>query len=108
MALLMAGPVGLVVSFAIGFVASHLGTSFAKKRLGQVRLPAFVRMLFTTGAFRRRLDGLHDDLQAAIRTQLMRSLDPPDEAVNHMIGAVSHCVEDQLRQLAEQARLMIH
>lgn len=108
MALLMAGPVGLVVSFAIGFVASHLGTSFAKKRLGQVRLPAFVRMLFTTGAFRRRLDGLHDDLQAAIRTQLMRSLDPPDEAVSHMIGAVSHCVEDQLRQLAEQARLLIH
>ena len=49
-ALLMAGPVGLAVSFVIGFVASRLGTSLARQHLGGFNMPLFMRSLFTERA----------------------------------------------------------
>ncbi len=107
-ALLMAGPVGLVLSFAIGFVASRLGTGYAKKHLDHVELPMLLRKVFTTGAFKRQLEGQREALERQFADQFIALIDPPAPAVTELIHAVSGAIETQLGQLADQARLLIH
>ncbi|MDL2206329.1 hypothetical protein LJC33_05395 [Eubacteriales bacterium OttesenSCG-928-N13] len=108
MALLMAGPIGLILSFAIGFVASRLGTDYAKKHLDKLDMPAFMRILFTKGAFKRHLEGQRDKLEQAFADQMIALIDPRSEQIDQLIAQVSGAIEGQLGQLAEQARLLMH
>ena len=107
-ALLMAGPVGFVLSFAIGFVASRLGTSFAKKYLDTVELPQFLRMLFTSSNFRRQLSNKRQQLERQFAEQLIATIDPPTEQIEELQRTIADAIEDQLSKMAERARLLIH
>ncbi len=107
-ALLMAGPIGFVLSFAIGFVASRLGTSYAKKHLDNVEVPQWMRMMFTTGAFRRQLDGKRSHLEHQFADQLITTIDPPTEQIQALQRTITGAIEGQLGQMADRARLLIH
>ena len=107
-ALLMAGPIGFILSFAIGFVASRLGTSYAKKHIDQAELPSFLRALFTKNAFRRQLDGKRDALEHQLADQLIATIDPPSDQTLQLIHTILGAIEDQMHKLAERARLLIH
>ena len=107
-ALLMAGPIGFVLSFAIGFVASRLGTNYAKKYLDTVEIPQFLRMLFTAGTFRRQLSTKREQLEHQFADQLIATLDPPTEQIDELQRTISDAIEAQLRKMAEHARLLIH
>ncbi len=106
-ALLMAGPAGLAVSFVIGFVASRLGTSLARQHLGQFNMPLFMRALFTERAFRRSLAGREGEIAQSIHAQLRTLLEGPDPAVLAMHRQISQAIEDQLTDMAQRARLLI-
>lgn len=107
-ALLMAGPVGLILSFAIGFVASRLGTGYAKRHLDKLALPSFMRALFTVGGFRRHLEGKREQLEHQFADQLIALIDPPAQQVEQVVNSVSGAVEAHLGQMAQRARLLIH
>ncbi len=107
-ALLMAGPIGFVISFAIGFVASRLGTSYAKKHLDNVEIPQWMRMIFTTGAFRRQLEGKREQLEHQFADQLITTIDPPTEQIDALQRTITGAIERQLGQMADRARLLIH
>ena len=106
-ALMMAGPLGLVVSFAIGFVASRLGTSLARQHIGGFNMPLFMRGLFTERAFRRSLATREGEMTQGIDQQLKRLMEGPDPAVTAMNGQISSAIEGQLNEMAERARLLI-
>lgn len=108
MAVLMAGPIGLVLSFVIGFVASRLGTSYAKRHLGKWDMPMLMRQAFTVGPFRRKLQGKREQLETQFADQLIGLIDPPGEQVRQLVDSVSGAIETQLGQMAERARLLIH
>lgn len=106
-ALLMAGPVGLAVSFVIGFVASRLGTSLARQHLGGFNMPLFMRSLFTERAFRRSLASREGEIAQSIHHQLRSLLEGPDPSVLDMHRQISDAIEAQLTSMAQRARLLI-
>ncbi|MGI6172424.1 MAG: Hsp70 family protein [Christensenellales bacterium] len=107
-ALLMAGPVGFILSFFIGLLASRLGTNMAMRHMDKWRVPRFFRNLFTVKMFRRSLEGQREKLNSNIEKQLNASLNPPDDSVRTLVRSVSDAIERQLGDLSEQARLLIH
>ncbi len=107
-ALLMAGPVGLIVSFMIGFIASRLGTTLARQHMDKFVLPAFMRMLFSRRMFEKMLLDRKSAIENSVLVQLKGRLDESEEAAKAMVDGVSGAIEGQLTEMAERARLMIH
>ncbi|MEG1193133.1 MAG: hypothetical protein RSG50_07920 [Clostridia bacterium] len=107
-ALMMAGPLGLILSFLVGFIASRLGTSIAIKHVGKFKMPAFMRTLFSERAFARSLEAKHDELAGNTLAQLTQLRDGKAPEVAQMSLRLTQAIERQLTDMAEQARLLIH
>jgi len=107
-ALLMAGPLGFAISFAIGFAASRLGTTLARSRLMKATLPRPIRMAFSERAYRAGLERRRERLEEGLLDQLLRDLSSSGEAVRSTVAALSDAISQQLNLLADQARLLIH
>lgn len=103
-ALLMSGPLGLVISFVIGLAVSRIGTGLAQQHVERANLPAFLRVFFTEGAFERGLNARRAEMEARLLTQLLADT----RAGERIVSDVSGAIERQLDQLADEARLMIH
>ncbi|MEG0144921.1 MAG: hypothetical protein RR739_02530, partial [Clostridia bacterium] len=104
----MAGPLGLILSFLVGFIASRLGTSIAIKHVGKFKMPAFMRTLFSERAFARSLEAKHDELAGNTLAQLTQLRDGKAPEVAQMSLRLTQAIERQLTDMAEQARLLIH
>jgi hypothetical protein len=107
-ALLMAGPVGFAVSFAIGFAFSRLGTTIARAHLGKANLPRFLRLAFSERAYRAGLEKKRDRLEDEVLNQLYRTLKSSGESAEETLRALSSAIAQQLDALADEARLLIH
>ncbi|MEA5066536.1 MAG: hypothetical protein VB065_10840 [Eubacteriales bacterium] len=107
-ALVMAGPMGLVVGFAVGLIASRMGTTLAKKHLDKFVMPAFMRTLFTRRAFEKTLEKRRGEIEGSAYAQLKAQLEAPDESAKQMVDRIAQAIETQLGGMARQARLMIH
>lgn len=107
-ALLMAGPVGFAVSFAIGFAASRLGTTLARAHLGKANIPHFLRLAYSEHAYRAGLERRRDGLTNGVLNQLWKNLRGSSESAQATLGALSGAIAQQLNALADEARLLIH
>jgi molecular chaperone DnaK (HSP70) len=108
MALLMAGPVGLAISFVIGFAASRLGTTLARARLIKADLPLFVRAAFSGHAYKKGLEKKRARLTDSLYDQLCMDLQGPGESARATIDALTDAIARQLDALGDQARILIH
>jgi hypothetical protein len=107
-ALLMAGPLGLAISFVIGFVASRLGTTLLRSRAGGLNLPMALRALFSQAAFRRALKRRQGELARDIRDKLQPAGAGSGPAARELSAGISQAIERQLSDMAQRARLLIH
>jgi hypothetical protein len=107
-ALLMAGPVGFAVSFAIGFMASRLGTTLARAHLGKAVIPRFLRLAYSERAYKAGLERRRDQLTSGVLNQLWKNLRGSGESAQATLAALSGAIAQQLNALADEARLMIH
>lgn len=107
-ALLMAGPLGLVISFVIGFAASRLGTTLLRSKVGGLNLPKALRILFSQAAFQRDLMRRQGELIRDIRDKLWPAGADGDPAARDMVARISQAIERQLSDMARRARLLIH
>ena len=107
-ALLMAGPLGLAISFVIGFVASRLGTTLLRSRAGSFNLPMALRALFSQAAFRRALKRRQGELARDIRDKLQPAGAGSGPAARELSAGISQAIERQLSDMAQRARLLIH
>ena len=108
MALIAAGPPGLISGFLLGLLAGIIGTEAAERLLRKVELPVGMRKLITMGYFRRGLAKRRDDIRAGISAELEKQLDPPSEAALGMVRAIAASIEGQLGRMMERAALLIH
>ncbi len=107
-ALLMAGPAGFAVSFALGFAVSRLGTTLAKTQLGKMNLPVFLRAAFSERVYRADLARKRGKLEEDILDQLNRNLLSQGDSAGATLRALSGAIAQQLNALADEARLLIH
>lgn len=103
-ALLMAGPVGFAISFAIGFAFSRLGTTIARAHLGKANFPRPLRLAFSERAYKAGLEKKRDRLEDEVLNQLYKSGEAQKETLRALTGAIAQ----QLNALADEARLLIH
>ncbi len=106
-ALLMAGPVGFAVSFALGFAASRIGTTLAKPLVGRASIPVWMRHLFSERAYRSGLDRKRPQLEDGVLDQLYHNMKTPGESAQATLGALTGAIAQQLNALADEARLLI-
>ena len=106
-ALFMAGPIGWAISFVVGFIASRVGTTFAKKQLESADIPAIARRLFPTRMFKKSLASRRSDMIWEIETQLGKRMNGPDGLSDAFVATVSGAIDNQLGELAHKARLLI-
>jgi hypothetical protein len=104
----MAGPLGLAISFVIGFVASRLGTTLLRSRAGSFNLPMALRALFSQAAFRRALKRRQGELARDIRDKLQPAGAGSGPAARELSAGISQAIERQLSDMAQRARLLIH
>ena len=107
-ALIAAGPLGLIGGFVLGLLAGIVGTETAERLLRKAELPTGMRKLLTMGYFRRSLNKRRDDIRAGICAELEKQLDPPSEAALGMVRDIAASIEGQLSRMMERAALLIH
>ncbi len=107
-ALLMAGPVGFALSFALGFAFSRLGTTIARTHLGKASFPHLLRLAFSERAYRAGLEKKRDQLEDGVNNQLYRNLRDSGESAEATLRTLSGAIAQQLDALADEARLLIH
>ncbi len=107
-ALIAAGPTGLISGFVLGLLAGIVGTETAERLLRRAELPVGMRKLLTMSYFRRSLGKRRDDIRTGICAELEKQLDPPSEAALGMVRDIAASIEAQLSRMMERAALMIH
>ena len=108
LALIAAGPPGLISGFVLGLLAGIVGTETAERLLRRAELPVAVRKLLTMGYFRRSLNKRRGEIRAGICAELEKQLDPPSEAARGMVRDIAASIEKQLGRMMERAALLIH
>jgi hypothetical protein len=106
-ALLMAGPAGFAISFALGFAASRIGTTLAKPLVGRASIPAWMRRLFSERAYRAGLERKRAQLEDGVLDRLSGNLRAPGESAQATLGALTAAIAQQLNAQADEARLLI-
>ena len=107
-ALIAAGPTGLIGGFVLGLLAAIVGTETAERLLRKAELPVGMRKLLTTGYFKRGLNKRRDEIRGGICGEFEKQLDPPSEAVRGMVRDIAASIEGQLGRMMERAALQIH
>jgi len=106
-ALLMAGPAGFALSFALGFAASRIGTTLMKPLLNRAEIPLLMRSAFSERLYRAGLERKRAKLEEGVLDQLHESLRALGGSAEATIGALSEGIAQQLDALADEARLLI-
>lgn len=106
-AIVAAGPVGLIVGAAIGVLAAMLSLAFGEQVYRSVNIPPMLRKAFPMWAFTR---ALHSEKQRnAIEASLRRALgDPEGTFARQIAGEISRDLGAQIARLAEQVGLPIY
>ena len=107
-ALLMAGPAGFAVCFAMGFAVSRVGTTLARTQLGKMNLPIFLRAAISERSYRAGLARKRDRLEEDILDQLTWNLAEGNDSTQATLRTLSGAIAQQLNALADEARLLIH
>ncbi len=106
-ALIMAGPAGFALSFALGFAASRIGTTLMKPVLNRSEMPLLLRSAFSERVYRLGLERKRAKLEEGVLDQLHESLRVSGDSTGATIGVLSEGIAQQLDALADEARLLI-
>ena len=106
-ALIMAGPVGLIIGAALGLLVAFVGSQAADRKLRTVNLPRSVRRLFSEKRFHAGMERKQEEFAFAIFDQLMADMAQSKPEITQMIDDIADCLETQLRDMLNKAIMLI-
>ena len=104
MALVSAGPAGMVAGAAAGILIAILGKSGMEKALRKAKLPVLMRRVVTDNAVRRGLSRQREDIERAIIQALA---DPSSGFSARLCQSLSQTLGVQMEQMARDAEMSI-
>ena len=105
-ALIMAGPVGLIIGAALGLLVAFVGSQAADRKLRTVNLPRSVRRLFSEKRFHAGMERKQEEFAFAIFDQLMADMAQSKPEITQMIDDIADCLETQLRDMLNKAIML--
>ncbi|MDO5376715.1 MAG: Hsp70 family protein [Clostridia bacterium] len=103
-ALVAAGPLGVVAGAAAGVLLALLGKSGVEKAMRKAKLPGFMRLLVTDGAVRRGLARHREEIERSIVTALC---DPSNGMSAKLTQSLSLTLGEQMERMARRAEMSI-
>ncbi|MDO5299293.1 MAG: Hsp70 family protein [Clostridia bacterium] len=103
-ALVSAGPVGMIAGASAGILLALLGRSGMEKALRHARLPVLARKLVTDAAVRRGLGRQREEIETAIITSLA---DPKNGFATRLVSSLAVTLGAQMEQMARNAEMSI-
>ena len=103
-ALVGAGPLGMLAGAAAGVVLAIAGRGSALKLLGSVRLPVLLRQAVTDGAVRRGMDRQRQPIE---RTVIDALHDPRNGFAARLTQSLAETLGEQLETMAKNAEMSI-
>lgn len=107
-ALLMTGPVGLLIGFVIGIITAWVGVSLAEKWVMGMDIALPVRKLFSQRMLLGKLKNGKGEMIAKLNEQLSSKVDERSAEIMEMVNSISQTIERQLQEEMERAVLQIH
>lgn len=107
LAVIISGPVGLIVGAAAGVLLSRGITTAAERALWKSNVPVLVRKMFSVSAFENGLSRRREEMLSDMMEKLMAQLDPPDARTKRMTGAVADEVTRQLQENLQRAVILL-
>ena len=104
LAMVSAGPVGLLTGAVIGILLALLGHTGMEKAVRRMRIPVLLRKLVTKSAIRKGLEKQKEDIKRQIITSLA---DPTNGFSARMTEDLGNMLEQQMEQMAKTAEMLI-
>lgn len=108
MALLMSGPLGLVVGAAAGVLASRALTGVAERLLWRADIPLPLRKAFSVRAFEARLAGRREEMIAALAQKMQNAREDAEDDAAHMVEGITQAVRTQMEENLRSAIVLLH
>ena len=103
-ALVGAGPVGVLTGAVAGILLALIGRSGMEKAVRKMHIPVFMRSMVTRGAVMRGLERQREDIQRQIVTSLA---DPANGFAARLTASLGETLGEQLEQMAKHAEMSI-
>ena len=103
-ALVGAGPVGVLTGAIAGILLALIGRSGMEKAVRKMHIPVFMRSMVTRGAVMRGLERQREDIQRQIVTSLA---DPANGFAARLTASLGETLGEQLEQMAKHAEMSI-
>ena len=104
MALIGAGPVGLIAGASMGVLLALLGKGEMEKLFSALYVPVLLRQLVTDGAVAAGIDRQREEIERSIVTALA---DPRNGFAARLAGSISGTLGAQLERMAQSAEMSI-
>lgn len=106
-AMLVSGPIGLIVGAAAGLLLSRGVSATAEKLLWSTNVPLLVRRMFSTSMFEGNLLRRRDAMIEEMQRKLVGQLSAPDARTRRLTGAVADAVNQQLEENLRTAVVLL-
>ena len=106
-AMVVSGPIGLIVGALAGWLVSRGVGAAAEKLLWSAPVPLLMRKLFSTTLFENGLSRKRDAMLADMQQKLIAQLENPDARTKRMTGAVADAVTEQLEENLQRAVMLL-
>lgn len=103
-ALVGAGPVGMIAGASVGALLAFLGKDAMEKMMKGMNVPVLLRQMVTDGAVRRGIDRQREDIQRAIITALA---DPRNGFASRLTASIAATLGAQMEEMARQAEMSV-
>lgn len=103
-ALVGAGPVGMIAGASMGALLAFLGKDAVKKMMKGMNVPVLLRQMVADGAVRRGIDRQREDIQRAIITALA---DPRNGFASRLTASIAATLGAQMEEMARQAEMSV-
>ena len=107
MAMILSGPIGLVIGAAAGFLLSRGMGAAAEKMMWTLNVPVLMRKLFPTMLFEGGLSRKRDAMIADMQNALIAQLENPDTRTKRMTGAIADAVVAQIAENLQRAVVLL-
>lgn len=106
-AMVVSGPIGLIVGALAGWLVSRGVGAAAEKLLWSAPVPLLMRKLFSTILFENGLSRKREAMLADMQQKLIAQLENPDARTKRMTGAVADAVTEQLEENLQRAVMLL-
>ena len=107
MAMILSGPIGLVIGAVAGFLLSRGMGAAAEKMMWTLNVPVLMRKLFPTMLFEGGLSRKRDAMIADMQNALIAQLENPDTRTKRMTGAIADAVVAQIAENLQRAVVLL-